>query len=110
MSTEPSVLFLKSSLDEQVVPDHERPEREHERRVWVGIPARRRPAPPGRHGRDRRAQRRWCVHAPTATGTGRPTGANRRLSSNYLGLADATGDDRYEHLAEIRQGRSDRDS
>ena len=29
---------------------------------------------------------------------------------NYLGLADATGDDRYEHLAEIRQGRSDQDS
>jgi hypothetical protein len=25
-----------------------------------------------------------------------------------LGLADATGDDRYEHLAEVRQGRSDR--
>ena len=25
-----------------------------------------------------------------------------------LSLADATGDDRYEHLAEIRQGRSDR--
>jgi hypothetical protein len=31
-------------------------------------------------------------------------------TNKYHGVADATRGDRYEHLAEIRQGRSDRDS